>query len=473
MKMTGLDGDVVDVDLHALNALSATFPRRVLEPGDARFSAAVRIWNAASSATPALVVQPESADEVRAWIGFARANRVLLSIKGGGHNIAGTSLAGGGVTLDMARMRRVDVDTERQLAHVGPGCVLRDVDSATQEHGLATVLGMVSETGVAGLALGGGFGYLTRRFGWTVDNLEAVEVVTADGVVRRAAHDENEDLFWALRGGGGNFGIVTRFTFRLHAVGPEITGGLIAWDADEAADVLSLYREVADAAPRELTLALLMRHAPPAPFIPERWHAKPVVAVVACHTGDRTRADRDLAPLRALRKPVADVIRQRPYVDQQSMFDGSQPPGMHQDWRSEFLPRLSDELLETFRRQGAGMRSPMSQLMIFQLGGALADYDATATSLGNRDAEAFFAAAACWRPGSPYGEDERAWARSAWDAIRPHSTGGNYVNAQAADDDEARLRAAYRENFARLAELKAVYDPDNLFRVNRNIPTAA
>jgi FAD/FMN-containing dehydrogenase len=470
--MTGLDGDRVEVDAEALDRFSAALDGRALRPSDSRFDEAIRIWNGMFSKRPALVVQPLSADDVRAAIRFARANGILLSIKGGGHNIAGTSLADGGLTLDMSRMRSVEVDAERRLARVGPGCLLGDVDRATQEHGLATVLGFVSETGVAGLTLGGGFGYLTRRFGWTVDNLDEAEVVTADGEIRRAAPDEHDDLLWAVRGGGGNFGIVTRFTFRLHEVGPEITGGLVAWDADEASDVLALYRELAEAAPRELTLAVMIRLAPAAPFLPERWHGKPIVAVIACHTGDPSRAADDLAPLRALRRPIADVIRLKPYVEQQSMFDATQPKGMHNYWKSEFLPRLSDELLETYRQQGAGMASPMSQLVIFQLGGALADHDATATSFGNRDADSFFAAAGCWPPGTPDYENDRGWARSAWEAIRPYSTGGNYINVQTADDDDTRLREAYRDSLERLATVKAAYDPDNLFRVNRNIAPA-
>jgi FAD/FMN-containing dehydrogenase len=369
-------------------------------------------------------------------------------------------------------MRSREVEPEQRIVRVGPGCLLHDVDRATQEHGLATVLGIVSETGVAGLTLGGGFGYLSRRFGWTVDNLMEVDVVTADGELRRAAADEHGDLFWALRGGGGNFGVVTRFTFRLHEVGPQITGGAVMWDADDAGDVLTLYRELAEAAPRELTIALMLRLAPAAPFVPQRWHGKPVVVVIACHTGDDSRAAEALAPLRAVGKPIADLIGRKPYLDQQSMFDAMQPQGTHNYWKTEFLPRLSHELLDTFRRQGSGMASPMSQLVIFQLGGAVAARDADATSCGNRDADAFFASAGCWAPGVPEHESDRGWAKCAWQAIRPFSTGGNYVNAQTVDEDESRLRAAYRDNLERLAKVKAAYDPENLFRVNRNIAPA-
>ncbi|MEX2552150.1 MAG: FAD-binding oxidoreductase [Actinomycetota bacterium] len=471
--MTGLEGVPVKVEAQALDAFTARLDGTVLLPGDAGFEEAVRIWNAMISKKPALVVQPVSTGDVREAIGFARAHGILLSIKGGGHNIAGTSLADGGLTLDMSRMNRVEVDAERRVARVGAGCRLGEVDRATQEHGLATVLGFVSETGVAGLTLGGGFGYLTRRFGSTVDNLEEVEIVTADGDVRRAAVDEHEDLFWALRGGGGNFGVVTRFTFRLHQVGPEITGGVIAWDADNADEVVKLYRQVAEAAPRELTLAVTMRLAPPAPFIPERWHGRPVVAMLVCHSGDPDHAANDLAPIKALGTPIADFIVRKGYAEQQSMTDRTQPKGMHNYWKSEFLPRLSNELLETYRHEAAGILSPMSQAILFQLGGALADQDAGATSFGNRDAEHIFFAAGCWPPDTLDAEMNRAWARSAWEAIRPYSTGGNYVNVQTADEDEDRMKEAYRDNLDRLANVKAAYDPDNLFRVNRNIPPAA
>jgi FAD/FMN-containing dehydrogenase len=472
MEMTGLDGELVDIADQELKALAARLTGRILTVGDPGFDAAVRIWNGMVAKTPAAVVQPASAGDVLETVRFAAAHGILLSVKGGGHNIAGTSLVEGGLTLDMSLMRSVAVDVEARLAQVGPGCVLGDVDRATQEHGLATMLGFVSETGVAGLTLGGGFGYLTRRLGWTVDNLEEVEIVTADSEVRRASSDEHDDLFWALRGGGGNFGVVTRFTFRLHDVGPEITGGLVAWDVEDAEEVLRLYRDLAEAAPRDLTLAVMIRLAPPAPFLPERWHGRPVIAVIACHTGGAERAARDLAPLRRFGRPIADVTRRKSYVEQQSMFDATQPKGLHNYWKSEFLPRLSNGPLEVLHRHRGGMASTMSQLLIFQLGGALADLDPDATAFGNRDADAIFAAAACWPPGSAH-ETDRAWAREAWEAIRPYSTGSNYVNVQTEDDDETRLREAYRGSLDGLAAVKAVYDPDNVFRVNRNIAPAA
>ncbi|MGH8992227.1 MAG: FAD-binding oxidoreductase [Acidimicrobiia bacterium] len=470
--MTGLralDGELVKVSGRALENLAANLTGPVLRPSDAGFDDAVRIWNGAVTKRPALVVQPVSAGDVREVVRFTAAHGIELSIKGGGHNIAGTSLSDVGLTLDMARLRRVEVDSERRLAHVGAGCLLQHVDRATQEHGLATALGFVSETGVAGLTLGGGMGYLTRRFGWTVDNLAEVEIVTADGSVRRAAADDHDDLFWALRGGGGNFGVVTRFTFRLHEVGPLITGGLVVWEAEQAGDVLARYREVGEGAPRELTLAVTMRLAPPAPFIPERWHGRPVIGILACHTGDPAQAEKDLAPIRALGKPITDVIGPKNYVEQQSMLDAAQPKGMHYYWKSEFVPGLSDELFATYNQQFHELQAPANQIVLFQVDGALSEHPEDDGSVGNRDAAFACVIQAMWAPDSAARDSNRQWVRDAWTALKRYSTGGNYVNFQTADESDDRTVESYRGNYERLARVKALYDPGNLFRVNRNI----
>jgi FAD/FMN-containing dehydrogenase len=306
IELLTLDGDELSLDPTAIAAIPEGSR---LRPGDPGYEDATLIWNGLIDKQPALVIQPADASEVVAAVNLAREHRLLLSIKGGGHNIAGLALADRGVTLDMSRMRAVEVDRDKMQVRVGPGCILRDVDRATQENGLATMLGFVSETGVAGLTLGGGFGYMSRRFGYTVDNLVEVEIVTADGRLRRASRDSEPDLFWALRGGGGNFGVVTEFTFQVHEVGPSIMGGIVAWPAaDHAEDVLGLYQEMTAAAPRELTLVATMRLAPPAPFIPEQWHGKPMVAVVACHSGDPTQAAHDLAPIKGFGRPIADVM---------------------------------------------------------------------------------------------------------------------------------------------------------------------
>lgn len=452
-----------------ISAMSAGLTGSLIYPDDPGFPDATLIWNAMISKRPALVIRPENVDDVARVIDFARENRLEISIKGGGHNIAGLALSDQGITLDMSSLNEVDVDLERSVVRVGPGCTLGDVDRATQEHGLATSLGFVSATGVAGLTLGGGFGYLTRQFGWTVDNLVEVEIVTADGHIRRCSRDTEEDLFWALRGGGGNFGVVTEFVFRLHEVGPEITGGIIAWSADDAEGVLDLYRRVTGVAPREMTTVVLMRNAPPAPWLTEDRHGRPLIAIVVVHTGDPEQAERDLAPIKAWGEPWADLIQRKQYVEQQAMLDATQPKGMHYYWKSEFVPDLSPELLSTVREQAAGPEAPANQIVLFHLAGALAEHAEDDGAVGNRDAAFVCAVASLTAPGSDALAENREWARRAWMALKPYSTGGNYINFQTEDEDSDRTGEAYRGNLGRLSEIKARYDPDNLFRVNRNI----
>jgi FAD/FMN-containing dehydrogenase len=418
---------------------------------------------------PSVVVRPATTRDVAEAISFVRDNGLELSIKGGGHNIAGLALSDGGLTLDMSGMKEVQVDADAHLARVGPGCTLGDVDRATQAHGLATTLGFVSATGVAGLTLGGGFGYLTRRFGWTVDDLEEVEVVTADSTVRRASRSENTDLFWALSGGGGNFGVVTEFVFRLHPVGPEITGGLIAWPASQADGVLDLYRRTVESAPREMTTVVLMRNAPPAPWLPPAAHGTPVIIMSVCHSGTLEQAQTDLAPIKSFGEPLADLIQVKPYLAQQSMLDATQPKGMHYYWKSEFLAGLSDGLLGTYQAQFVDLKAPANQIVLFHLAGALNEHPEDDGAMGNREAAFACVIQAMWAPDSAAGDANRAWVRSAWQALKPYSTGGNYVNFQTEDEADERTVESYRTNFQRLAEIKATYDPSNLFRVNRNI----
>lgn len=470
LRVTRLDGTPAEVEREALAALGEAAQARVLLPDDAGFAEATRTWNGMVARTPAVAVQPGSAEGVARIVRFARDRGLLLGIRGAGHNIAGTSIAPGGVTIDMSRMRSVTVSPDERVADVEPGCVLGDVDAATQEHGLATALGFVSETGVAGLTLGGGWGYLTRRFGWTVDNLVEVDVVTADGDLATANATDHPDLFWGVRGGGGNFGVVTRFRFRLHPVGPRVVAGLTAWSADRAPEILRAYREITSAAPRELTLAVVIRRAPPAPFVPPAWHGEKIVAIVTCYTG--ADADRELAPLRALPQPVLSTVGEMPYTALQSMLNANEPKGPHRYWKTEFLPGLPDGFLDAFVDGGVSLTSPMSQSVLFHLGGALNDRPADDGAVGNRDAHYIAGFSGTWPPEVPP-EPHIAWVRASWEAIRPYSTGGNYVNFQLEDDDATRLEAAYGANFERLRRVKARYDPDNVFRVNRNIPPSA
>jgi len=471
IEVAAVEGGPVTLPAAAVEELGGGRCGRLLQAGDDGWDAAVLIWNGMAATTPALVLQPASPAEVAAAVRVAADHGVLIGVKGGGHNIAGTSMAPGGLTLDMSRLSAVAVDPAGRTAQVGAGCLLKDVDRETQAHGLAAVLGFVSETGVAGLTLGGGFGYLTRRFGWTVDTLDEVEVVTADGQVRTARADQEPDLFWALRGGGGNLGVATRFGFRLHEVGPTITGGLIAWSADRAAEVLAAYREVTESAPRELTLALTARLAPPAPFLPARWHGQPIVGMVVCHSGADPGGD--LAPIRALGDPIVDLVTEKPYAEQQAMLDATQPKGLHYYWKSEFLAELTPAFCDTFLARALAVTSPLSQSGLFHLGGALNERAEDDGAVGNRTARYVMAFAGCWPPPDPRAGEHVAWARQSWEAVRAFSTGGNYLNFQVADDDATRTSAAYGGNYGRLRRAKAAYDPGNLFRVNRNVTPSA
>ncbi len=467
--ITALTGEARHIPRGRVDDFAAGLEGTLLHHEDADYAATVQLWNGMIKKRPAIVVRPAATADVVRTVGFARDNRLELSIKGGGHNIAGLALTDGGITLDMSGMRAVEVDADAALARVGPGCTLGDVDRATQAAGLATTLGFVSLTGTAGLTVGGGFGYLTRRFGWTVDDLEEVEVVTADGQVVRASRTVNDDLFWALRGGGGNFGVVTEFVYRLHAVGPMVTGGIIAWPAGQADGVIDVFRSVTASARRELTTVLLMRNAPPAPWLPEAAHGQPMVAIVVCHSGTPEQAAADLAPIRSFGEPWADTIQAKEYVAQQSMLDATQPKGMHYYWKSEFVAGLDDGLIAAYQAQFVGNTAPANQIVLFHVAGALNEHPEDDGAIGNREAAFACVIQAMWPEGDPAGDDRRRWVRSSWGALKPFSTGGNYINFQTADEADDRTAESYRGNLARLAQVKARYDPDNLFRVNRNI----
>ncbi|MBI3972876.1 MAG: FAD-binding oxidoreductase [Chloroflexi bacterium] len=469
IEIAGREGERVRLTSEQLAELAVRVEGPLLRPGDDGWDEAVLVWNGMVARTPALVLRPTTAHDVVAAVGFARDHGLLLSIKGGGHNIAGTAIAEGGLMLDKSPMRHVTVEPDARLAHVGPGCLLKHVDQATQAHGLATVLGFISETGVAGLTLGGGLGYLTRRFGWTVDNLEEVEIVTADGNIRTANREENADLFWAIRGGGDNFGVVTRFTFRLHEVGPTVYGGLIAWPFERADEILRAYQTFTAEAPRELAVWLVLLRAPAAPFVPEEWHGKRICAMSVCYSGDLDDVDEALAPIWALRDPIVDLLRQQPYIQLQSYLDATEPKGNHYYWKTEYLAELSDDSLSTTRDLFAECPIPEAQIGFLHLGGALNEHAWDDGAVGNRDARFATGVNGMWEPDEPNADTFRQWVHEAWQRLRPFSTGGNYINFQTADEDEARIRPTYGANFDRLVQVKRKYDPDNLFRANRNI----
>ncbi|MFZ1711677.1 MAG: FAD-dependent oxidoreductase, partial [Nitrosomonas sp.] len=406
--------------------------------------------------------------DVIACVQFAREHKLLLCIKGGGHNIAGLATADGALMLDMALMRGVWVDTQRKIAHAQAGCLLGDLDRETQVHGLATVLGFVSMTGIAGLTLGGGFGYLTRRWGWTSDNVVAMDVVTADARLVRASVDENPDLFWGLKGGGGNFGVVTGIDYTLHPVGPEVVGGIVAWPASEAPEVLKLYRTLAEKAPPELTLVTFMRPAPPAPWLPKEMHGKLIVAILACHSGKPEEGEKAVAAIKSFGTPIGDMLVRRPYAQLQSLLDGTQPKGRRYYWKSEYLAQIEPALCERFIAHAAKIQSPHSAAILFQIDGALNRLEDEHSPVGNRDARYVLNIGGSWEQSS---EDAAniAWASEMWNDLREFSTGGTYINFLTEDEGPERIEAALGKSLKRLAEVKAKWDPENLFRTNRNI----
>ncbi|HEX7121518.1 MAG TPA: FAD-binding oxidoreductase [Gemmatimonadaceae bacterium] len=456
------------IDPAALNALQGRLRGTILTPGSAGYDEARAVWNAMIDRRPAAVVRCLGVADVVESVKFAREQQLPLSIKGGGHNIAGLAVCDGGLMLDMSLMRGVWVDPANRVAHAQAGCLLGDIDRETQLHGLAAVLGFVSATGAAGLTLGGGFGYLTRRFGWTVDNVRSMEVVTAGGRIVTASEREHADLFWGLCGGGGNFGVVTRFDFALHPVGPEIVGGAIAWRLDEAPRVLALYHELVSDAPRELVCAAFIRPAPPAPWLPREVHGTPIVALLVCHTGALEAGEKVAARIKSVGTPVGDILQRRTYVSQQGLIDATQPKGRRYYWKSEYVPDMSRAMLDQALAHGREIPSPHSAVLMFPLEGALNERSPDHSAVGNRDAKGLFNVLASWERA----DDDAVnieWARRAWTDLRRFSTGGTYINFLTADEGSERTRSAYGVNFDRLVAVKRAWDPENLFRVNRNI----
>lgn len=442
-------------------------------PDDPAYDEVRALWNATIDRRPALIARCAGAADVVECVNFAREQDLLVSVRGGGHNIAGLATCDGGLMIDLSLMKGVWVDPSARIARAQPGCTLGDLDRETQLHGLAAVLGFISTTGIAGLTLGGGFGYLTRRFGYTCDTLRSMEAVTAEGHVVRAAQDENEDLFWGLRGGGGNFGVVTSFEYEVHPVGPEIVAGLIAWRGEEAAEVLEFYSKFTSEAPEELTAFLGLRIAPPAPWLPPEIHGKPIALVGICHSGPIERAEKDVAQLKGFGKPVADIVIRRPYTQQQSLLDATQPKGRRYYWKSEYLPGLVPEAQTTLAEHAGRIVSPHSAIFLFHLAGELNRAAEDHSPAGNRDAQFVLNIAGQWE--QPADDDANiSWARACWEAMRPFGTGGVYINFLTEEEGAERVRAAYGDAILeRLGKVKVQYDPENLFRVNKNIIPAA
>jgi FAD/FMN-containing dehydrogenase len=462
-------GATTQTPAEMLRTSGSGFRGPVLGPDDAAYDQTRAIWNAMIDRRPALIARCTGVTDVVQAVRFAREHKLLLSVRGGGHNIAGLAVCEGGLMIDLSLMRGVFVDPKARTAHAQAGCTLGDVDRETQLHGLAAVLGFVSATGIAGLTVGGGFGYLTRKYGWTCDTLVSMQVVTAEGKVVRAAADENQELFWALRGGGGNFGIVTAFEYRLFPVGPEILGGAIAWPAEHAPQVLGAFRELTAFAPRELACVAALRMAPAAPWLPKEIHGKPIVAIFVCYTGRIEDGQSLIAPLRAIAKPVADIVTRRPYSQMQTLLDAANPKGRRYYWKSHYLPRFDPKAADVVIEHAARVPSADSAILLFHLEGALGGLPPEHSPVGNRDAAFVLNVASSWQSATADDANIR-WTRDCFERMRPFSTGGTYLNFLTEDEGQDRIEAAYgRANLDRLAALKKQLDPENLFRHNKSV----
>ncbi|HEX5079911.1 MAG TPA: FAD-binding oxidoreductase [Geminicoccaceae bacterium] len=457
---------------NGLGTFAAGLRGAALWPGEPAYDEACRIWNAMIERRPALVVRPHDSGDVARCIAFARDSGLPLSVRGGGHNIAGTSLCHGGVTIDFSTRREVTIEPATARVRAEPGASWADVDRATQPFGLVVPGGIVSATGVAGFTLGGGFGWTSRRYGLAADNLRAVEIVTADGQLRRASAEENPDLFWAIRGGGGNFGVVTSFEFQAHPHGPEVVAGMMLHPMERAREVLALFRDVTGSASDRLCCALIMRKAPPSPAIPEAMHGKPVAGIAACYSGPVEEGEEAVAPIRKLAQPIVDTTGRKPFTAHQQFLDAGQPFGRRYYWKSEYFDALPVAADDAVIAHAGAMASPHSALLVMHVGGAAARVSQGATAVGSRQAAFVFNIQGAWESAAEDGL-HMAWARDFWSAMRPFSSGGTYVNFLTADAEEERVRAAYgAELYDRLARIKARFDPDNLFRSSQNIRPA-
>jgi FAD/FMN-containing dehydrogenase len=440
---------------------------RIILPDDRNYDEVRKIWNAMIDRRPAVIVQCVDADDVSPAISFAREHGLEISIRGAGHNIAGNALCDNGLMIDFSNMKNVRVDAGKRRAYVEPGVTLADFDAAVQKHGLATPVGINSTTGIAGLTLGGGFGWLTSKYGMTIDNLISADVITADGKKIRASENENADLFWALRGGGGNFGVVTQFEFKLHPVGPEVLAGLIVFPFEQARQVLTQYREFIKSAPEDLSIWVVLRQAPPLPFLPKDVHGKEVVVLPVFYAGDVTQGKELIEPLRRFGSPHGEYIGAQPYTDWQKAFDPLLTPGARNYWKSHNLKILSDGVLNVAIDFAGRMPSPQCEIFIGLLAGAANRVPSDSMAYAHRDSKFVLNVHARW----DQAVDDKgciSWAREFFSSSAPYASGSVYVNFMT-EDEVDRISSAYGSNYHRLVQIKRRYDPDNIFHLNQNI----
>lgn len=465
--MTTLNGNLTEIKQDAIENLAAGLRGDLLTPDASDYDKERSIWNAMIDKKPGLIVRCAGAADVIRAVNFARENSLLLAVRGIGHNIAGNAVCEGGLMISLSNMKSVQVDPQSRTARVEPGVTLGEFDNETQAFGLATPIGINSTTGIAGLTLGGGFGWLSRKYGLTIDNLISADVVTADGELVKARAGENEDLFWGVRGGGGNFGVVTSFEFQLHSVGPEVLAGLIVHPFSDAGKVLRYYRQFAAESPDDLTTWVVLRKAPPLPFLPDEVHGTEVVVLAALYSGEMAEGEKALAPLRAHGNPIADVIGPHPYTGFQASFDPLLTPGFRNYWKSHDFLGLNDEIINTLIQFTGSLPSPHCEIFIAQMGGATNRVASDSTAYRHRDTEFIMNVHGRWEDSV---DDDRcvSWCRDLFITTEPHATGGVYINFMTGEEGQ-RVEAAYGDSYKRLVELKNKYDPMNLFRLNQNI----
>ena len=442
----------------------------VIEPDDDGYNKARTVWNAMIDRHPAVIVQCTGAADVIAAVNFAREQDLPLAVKAGGHNVAGNGVCDDGLTIDLSPMKSIRVDPDKQIVQAQPGVTLGELDRETQAFGLVVPAGVISTTGVAGLTLGGGWGWLSRTYGLTIDNLRRVDLVTAEGELVHASETEHPDLFWAIRGGGGNFGVVTSLEYDAHEVGPEILGGMIVHPFDDATELLRAHRDFVAEASDELVCYAAILTAPPEPFLPREVHGTTVVAFVVCYSGDVEAGEAAIKPLREVGEPIADIVGPVPFLAQQSMLDEAYAPGLRNYWKTQLVDPLPDKAIDVVVERCQDLKSPYTQIVLEHLGGAIARVNPDATAFQHRTASFSFNIFPRWE--DP-GEDAEhiMWARNFHETIVPYATEGvapNFIS----DEGDEHVRAAYGDNYERLQEVKAEYDPDNVFHVNQNIEPA-
>jgi FAD/FMN-containing dehydrogenase len=465
--MSPLEINMTQLPESAIKELRGNSRGEVVAPSDATYDQVRKVWNGMIDKHPLVIVRASGAADVVASVKFAREKDLPVSIRGGGHNVGGNAVCDDGLMVDLSRMRSIRVDPKARRVRAEPGLTWREFDHETQAFGLGTTGGLVSTTGIAGFTLGGGIGWLVRKHGLASDNVTSVDVVTADGKLVTANERENTDLFWGVRGGGGNFGVVTSFEYQLHPLGPLVVGGLVAHYAKDGRELLRFYREFVKNSPNELTTLAVYMTAPPAPFIPSDAHGKQLVAIALCYSGNIDDGQKLVRPLREFGKPVLTHIEPMPYAALQSMFDASAPPNIQNYWKSSYIKGLTDQAIDTLLECGGNISSPMSAIHIHQLGGAMAAIPENASAFSHRDAPYIVNLVGTWQDPNE-NQKHIAWTKNSFLAIQKFAI-GSYVNFLGEEGNE-RVKEAYGDKkFAELVALKKKYDPANTFRFNQNI----